>query len=145
MRIAPPGANISGLLPSRHSLPAQETFCQSVSQYYSILAWRIPWTEEPGRLQTMGSEKSDMTSAQLCPTLCDPMDYTVHGILQARILEWVAFSFSRGSSLGESNQGLLHFRWILYQLSYEGSFCQWISHFFSGYIPETWVVRQVIF
>ena len=35
---------------------------------------------------------------QLCPTLCDPMDYTVHGILQARILEWVAFPFSRGSS-----------------------------------------------
>ena len=28
---------------------------------------------------------------QSCPTLCDPMDYTVHGILQARILEWVAF------------------------------------------------------
>ena len=35
---------------------------------------------------------------QLCPTLCDPMDHVVHGILQARILEWVAFSFSRGSS-----------------------------------------------
>ena len=33
-----------------------------------------------------------------CPTLCDPMEYTVHGILQARILEWVAFPFSRGSS-----------------------------------------------
>ena len=33
-----------------------------------------------------------------CPTLCDPMDYTVHGILQARILEWVAVPFSRGSS-----------------------------------------------
>ena len=32
------------------------------------------------------------------PTLCEPMDYTVHGILQARILEWVAFRFSRGSS-----------------------------------------------
>ena len=30
--------------------------------------------------------------------LCDPMDHTVHGILQVRILEWVAFSFSRGSS-----------------------------------------------
>ena len=29
--------------------------------------------------------------------LCDPKDYTVHGILQARILEWVAFPFSRGS------------------------------------------------
>ena len=35
---------------------------------------------------------------QLCLTLCDPMDYTVRGILQARILEWVAFPFSRGSS-----------------------------------------------
>jgi len=31
-------------------------------------------------------------------TLCNLMDYVVHGILQARILEWVAFSFSRGSS-----------------------------------------------
>ena len=36
--------------------------------------------------------------AQSCLTLCDPMNYTVHGILQARILEWVAFPFSRGSS-----------------------------------------------
>ena len=36
--------------------------------------------------------------AQSCLTLCDPMDYAVHGILQARILEWVAFPFSRGSS-----------------------------------------------
>ena len=35
---------------------------------------------------------------QLGPTLCNPMDYTVHGILQARILEWVAIPFSRGSS-----------------------------------------------
>jgi len=36
--------------------------------------------------------------AQLCLTLCDPMDCIVHGVLQARILEWVAFPFSRGSS-----------------------------------------------
>ena len=35
--------------------------------------------------------------AQSCLTLCDPTDYTGHGILQARILEWVSFSFSRGS------------------------------------------------
>ena len=35
--------------------------------------------------------------AQLCPTLSDPIGYTVHGILQARILEWVALPFSRGS------------------------------------------------
>ena len=36
--------------------------------------------------------------AQSCLTLRDPMDFTAHGILQARILEWVAFSFSRESS-----------------------------------------------
>ena len=36
--------------------------------------------------------------AQLCPTLWDPMNYRVRGILQARILEWVAFPFSQGSS-----------------------------------------------
>ena len=35
---------------------------------------------------------------QSCLTLCDPMDYTVHGILQARTLEWVAVPFSKGSS-----------------------------------------------
>ena len=39
-----------------------------------------------------------MKVTQPCPTLCDSMDYTLHGILQARILEWVAFPFSRGSS-----------------------------------------------
>ena len=98
---------------------------------------------------------------QLCLALCNPMDYTVYGILQARILEWVAIPFSRrfsqtrdqtgsptlqaGSLPAESsgkpkntgvgslcllqrifptqelNQGLLHCRQILYQLSYQGS------------------------
>ena len=42
--------------------------------------------------------KVKVKCTQLCVTLCDPMDYTVHGILQARILEWVAFPFSRRSS-----------------------------------------------
>ena len=38
---------------------------------------------------------SEMKAVQLCPTLCNAMDYTAHRILQARILEWVAFPFSR--------------------------------------------------
>ena len=50
------------------------------------------------RVGTPGYVVVVLKVAQLCPTLCDPMDYTVHGILQARILEWVAFLFSRGSS-----------------------------------------------
>ena len=42
--------------------------------------------------------RSEVKVTQLCPILWDSMDYTVHGILQARILEWAAFPFSRGSS-----------------------------------------------
>ena len=53
------------------------------------------------------------------------MDYIVHGILQARILEWVAFHFSRGSSQlrdqAWEDPGLLHCRQMLYQLSHRGS------------------------
>ena len=42
---------------------------------------------------------NEMKVAQSCPTLCDSKDYTyrVNGILQARILEWAAFLFTRGS------------------------------------------------
>ena len=39
-----------------------------------------------------------MKVTPLCPTLHDPIDYTVHSILQAKILVWIAFPFSRGSS-----------------------------------------------
>ena len=72
--------------------------------------------------------------AQSCPTLCDPMDgnlpgFSVHGVLQARVLEWVAMPASGGS-----NPGLLHCRWILYRLSHQGGpdsgWC-----IFSGWFP----------
>ena len=51
----------------------------------------------------MKSEKVKVLAAHLGPTLCDLMDYnlpgsSVHGIFQARILEWVAMPFSRESS-----------------------------------------------
>ena len=42
--------------------------------------------------------KSESENRLVHLTLCDPKDYTIHGILQARILEWVVFPFSRGSS-----------------------------------------------
>ena len=42
--------------------------------------------------------KSESENRLVHLTLCDPKDYTVHGILQARLLEWVVFPFSRGSS-----------------------------------------------
>ena len=66
-------------------------------------------------------------SPQSCPTLCNPVDCSppgssVHGVLQAGILEWVAVSFSGGIFQTQgSNRGLLPLRQILYQLSYQGS------------------------
>ena len=47
-----------------------------------------------------------MIVAQLYPALCDPMDYTVLGIVQARILEWVAVPLSRGFSQPDLRLGI---------------------------------------
>ena len=99
-----------------HSLPAgpQEKPKNTGVGSLSLLQW-IFLTQELNpnllhcrqilyRLSYKGSPRTEIESevkvkvAQSCPTLCDPMDYTVHGILQARLLEWVAFPFSRGSS-----------------------------------------------
>ena len=72
-------------------------------------------------------EKVKVLAAHLYLTLCDPMDCSppgcsIHGILQARILEWVAMPSSRGSSQPRwLNLGLLHCRQILYHLSHQGS------------------------
>ena len=86
-----------------------------MTTHSSILVWRIPWTEEPGRLQSMGSQrvshnwatfskqwKRYVLDTQSCFTLRDPTDCgppgcSVRGFLQARILQWVAIPFSRGS------------------------------------------------
>ena len=60
--------------------------------------------------------------------------YTVHGILHARILEWVAFPFTRGSSQPrDQNPGLPHCKWILYQQSHKGSprILEWVAEPFS--------------
>ena len=62
------------------------------------------------------------------------MDYTVHGILQVRILEWGLFLLQGIFPTQESNPGLLHCRWILYQLSYMGSprTLEWVAYPFSS-------------
>ena len=52
--------------------------------------WNPAWTSGSSR-KRQRMFKVKVKVAQSCATLCDPMDYIVHGILQARILEWVAF------------------------------------------------------
>ena len=63
--------------------------------------WLSDWTELTSSVGKESESESEVT--QSCSTLCDPMDYSLpgsslHGILQARVLEWVAISSSRGSS-----------------------------------------------
>ena len=76
---------------------------------------------------------------QLCLTLCDPMDCnqagsSAHGILQARILEWVAISSSRGSSQGSNLcfSCLLHWQVGSLQLAPPGKPSEWLSGKESG-------------
>ena len=57
--------------------------------------WIRAWLHDQGSTMIGGCDEKVSPS---CPTLCDPMNSAVHGILQARILEWVAIPFSRESS-----------------------------------------------
>ena len=139
-----------------------------MATHFSVLSWRIPWIEEPGWLQSMGSQIvghdsmhatlqliqnvvvqmnnkviqlyihiylffhifrlfSLMCCAQLCLTLCDPMDYgqpgsSVHGILQARALEQAAIFYSGDLPYPRIEpRSPPHCRQILYHLSHQGS------------------------
>ena len=62
------------------------------------------------------------------------MNYTIHGILQARILEWVAFPLLQVIPTQGWNPDLLYSRWILYQLSRKGSprILEWVAYPFSS-------------
>ena len=69
-----------------------------MAPHSSTLAWKIPWMEEPSRLQSMGLLR--VGHAQSCLTLSDPMDCSppgssIHGIFQASVLEWGAIAFSQ--------------------------------------------------
>ena len=96
--------------------------CEKMSTHLGLSVWYLHHTQYPGPEWPVGSPGLSRRNTkvnilldlgwgsewllswmkvkvpQSYPTLCDPMDYTVHGILKARILEWVAFPFSRGSS-----------------------------------------------
>ena len=74
---------------------------KSVKSWSRVLIVVSHWTK-PGMIYLkyfcLREKWSEVKVAQSCLTLCDPMDYTVHRLLQVRILQWVAFPFSRGSS-----------------------------------------------
>ena len=76
----------------------------SVIKKKKILSFVTTWMD----LETIVLTDIKVKVAQSCPTLCNPMDYTVHRILQARILEWVAIPFSRGSSQSRDQTQVSH-------------------------------------
>ena len=83
------------------SLGWEDPLEQEMATHSSIFAWKIPWTKEPGGLQSAAAAAAAAAakSLQSCPTLCDPIDGSppgspIPGILQARTLERVAISFS---------------------------------------------------
>ena len=104
-------------------LPALSLFCGTVSEF--------PITTTANYHKLTGSKQ--MKVAQSYPTLCDPMDYTAHGILQARILEWTAFPFSRGSSQPRGRTHVSRIASGFFTLSHTGSprILKWVAFPFS--------------
>ena len=92
------GGCVSVCCESKDATPAAWSSPSPQSLEYMI---NLSWNCDPA--VTSAKVKSENEVTQSCPTHCSPMDCSlpgssVHGILQARILEWVAISFSRGSS-----------------------------------------------
>ena len=103
-----------GFLPWVRKIPLEE----GMARHSSVLAWMIPWTKELSGLQSIGLQRVGHDWSDLIHTarqyilgtirlarhnFCEVKSKwkslsRVHGILQARMLEWVAFPFSRGSS-----------------------------------------------
>ena len=85
--------------------------------------------------------ESESENCSVVPTLCDPMDYIVHGVLQARILEWVAFPFSRGSSQPriEPRSPTLHVDCLPAEPKEREIRCDSRNYFWSGEVsPRRW-------
>ena len=104
---------------------------KEMATHSSVLAWRIPGTEETGGLPSMGSHRvrhnwSDLAAAavaNLYLTFCEPMHYSlpgssVHGILPARILKWVAIFFPEDLPNPGIKPTSPTCKWILYSESH---------------------------
>ena len=128
-----PGSSLHGILQARVLESVAISFSRGSSQprdwtrVSHTVADALP-TEPPGKsMRGHNSLKVKVLVAQWCLTFCDPMDCSppgssVHGSLQARILEWVAISFSRGSSQprDQTKVSCIAGR-FLYHLNYQAS------------------------
>ena len=92
--------------------------CENAGSYSgrTIIRWYLTiWTSGDG--QWVASVFCLLASLQLCPILCNPMDcsppgFSGHGVLQARILEWVVIAYCRGSSQPRDQTHISRIFWI---------------------------------
>ena len=104
-------------------LHSRKLFSPRQTGRFSHPSWPGTGKRDPrfNPLQTSMRLSESVKVVQSCPTLCNPMDYTVHGIPQARILEWVAFSFSRESSQSRD--------WTQVSCIAGGFFTRWVMEY----------------
>ena len=138
MDCSPPGSSVHGILQARvlewiampssrgSSRPRDGTQVScTAGRFFSIWTTKEalrPFTPIlfPLSLKVWHIHLVKMKVDQSCPTVCNSMDYKVHGILQNTVER--SFSLLQGIFPTQgSNLGLLHCRWILYQLSHKGS------------------------
>ena len=146
MDCSPPGSSVQGILQARIlewvAIPFSRDFPEPgieprspalAGRFFTIWVTRevhyftLKVFENTGWPPSYVSLKAKVT--QLCPTLCDPLDYTVHGILQARVQKPTgmgSLSLLQGIFPTQGlNPGLLHCKQILYQLSHQESQEYW--------------------
>ena len=108
----------------------------------TILTPFPPKTNQAEERSTWTIMKVKTKVDQSCPTLCDPIDYTVHGILQARILQWVAFPFSSGSSQPRDQTQVSHIsgrfftNWAMREAIIVATICRAFKNILSSFISS---------
>ena len=109
-----------------YSFSYLEPVCCSMSSSNCCFLTCIQVSQEAGQVLLLNVK----VKVAQCPTLCNPMDYTVHGIPQVRILEWVEGSLLQGTFPTQgSNLCLLHCRRSLCKLSHMWSprILEWVA------------------
>ena len=102
---SPPGSSVHGDSPGKNTGVGCHALLQGIFltqglhlHLLCLLHWQEGSSPRAPPRKPLWRLAMKVKIAHLCPTLSESMDYTVHGILQTRILEWVAFPLSRGSS-----------------------------------------------
>ena len=111
------------------SLGREDPLEKEMATHSSLLPWKVPWAQEPGSCVRVLVAQSCLT---LFATPCNLPDSSVHGIPQARILEWVAIPSPEGLPISHSEPRFPHCRQTHYGLEMEIAELDMIAHIHIG-------------